>query len=946
MAVDFKKIEKKWQKRWEKQRLYEANPDKKRKKIFTSIIIPYVNGNIHIGHSYTYTRTDVYARLKRLQGYNVLLAQGFHATGEPIVGVVERLKKGDKSQIDTFQLYGATRRDIKNFRKKGPAFVANFWAKKIEESCRAAGFSVDWRRKFMLSITPQFSRFVEWQYNTLRKKGYVVQGTHPVVWCPKDQSPTGDHDRLEGEGESPQDYVLLKFVCGNYILPAATLRPETVYGVTNMWVNPDASYVVLKVNTEKWIVSKYAAEKLQDQMKYTEIENAFDVREIIGKKCTEPAGNREIPVLPAKFVDPDSTTGIVMSVPSHAPYDWIALKELTDSNELEQYGLSVQDIEPIQLIKTPGFGENPAIEITQQMGITSTKQEKELDEATSTVYKKEFHQGVLNESCGPYAGLAVSQAKDRLIMDFIEKGIADIMWEPTGRVVCRCTTRCYVKILENQWFLKYSDEVWKKQVRQHLARMNIYPEEARNNFENTIDWLKDKACTRKSGLGTTLPWDKEWIVETLSDSTVYMAYYTIAHIIAGKKIPATKLTDDVFDFVFLGKGDAKAISKKSKISKNVLQEMRGEFEYFYPMDMRNSGKDLIQNHLTFYLFHHAALWPESKWPRAVGVNGYVNVEGEKMSKSKGNIIPLINLTRQYGADLVRINIAASSEGIDDADWRAEGIKGYRSRLELVEEIVNSLKKARGRETRNIETYLKSKMNKAVKRATENYEQLRFRSSVHHALFEPTNDIRWYFRRVGGIKKANRRVLLDAAEKIIQMAAPLTPHFAEEMWARLGNKKSIFAGNNWPKTDELKVSEEVELGESLIRQTISDIEEIQRLAKIVKPKKAEIFVAENWKFRVYAHVLRNKGRPVNEITKEIMATGSYGSATVAFIQSLYKKITELKPVMPRTAQLRLLEEAKEFLEKELQLKAEIIDAEKSSEQKAKQATPQKFGILLE
>src|SRR3989338_10045688 len=251
MSKGFIKIEKKWQKKWERAGIFETDIDRKKKKFFTSLIIPYVNGRMHIGHSYTFTRTDIYARFKRMQGYNTLLAQGFHATGEPILGAIERLKKNDESQISTFKLFGATGRDIEQFKKKGPKYVAQFWAEKIEESAKLAGFSIDWRRKFILSLTPGFSRFVEWQYNSLRKKGYVVQGTHPVVWCPKDLSPTGDHDRLEGEGESPQEFTILKFKLDDYILAAATLRPETIYGVTNIWVNPDAKYVVFNVIGEK-----------------------------------------------------------------------------------------------------------------------------------------------------------------------------------------------------------------------------------------------------------------------------------------------------------------------------------------------------------------------------------------------------------------------------------------------------------------------------------------------------------------------------------------------------------------------------------------------------------------------------------------------------------------------------------------------------------------------
>ncbi|MBI4154315.1 leucine--tRNA ligase, partial [Candidatus Woesearchaeota archaeon] len=513
--INFRKIEKKWQKKWASRKLFEADPDK-RKKFFSSNVIPYVNGNVHIGHIYTYTRTEAYARYKRMQGFNVCFAQGFHATGEPILGSIERLRAGDHSQIDTFKTFGATEKDLDNFKKKGARYAAIFWAKRITDDMKSIGYSVDWRRMFTLSIDKQFSRFVEWQYNTLKKKGYVVQGTHPVVWCPKDQSPTGDHDRLQGEGESPVEYILIKFRLGDAFLPAATLRPETVYGVTNIWLNPHADYVKIDVGGEKWIVAREAVIKIKDQFKdVSEVKEYDEKIDLFGRRVKNPATNVDIPILPSEFVDPGNATGVVMSVPAHAPYDWIALEEAKEG-DLERYGITKDEVEPIALIATEEFGENPSKEICEKMGIKSTSQAEKLDEATGIVYKKEFHTGVLNENCGPYEGIKVSEAKEKIAMEFVENGISDIFYDVAG-VVCRCTTKCHVKILENQWFLKNSDEDWKKIVRKCLDKMSVYPEEARNNFISTIDWMKDKACARKSGLGTQLPWDRDWIVETLSD---------------------------------------------------------------------------------------------------------------------------------------------------------------------------------------------------------------------------------------------------------------------------------------------------------------------------------------------------------------------------------------------------------------------------------------------
>lgn len=912
--MDYRKVEKKWQQKWKKAKLFEANPQKGKKKFFSSLVIPYVNGNVHIGHCFTFTRTDIYARYKRMQGYNTLLACGFHATGEPILGIVERLKKGDKVQIDTLKLFGATDKDINNFKKQGPEYVAGFWAKKFEDGYNAIGYSVDWRRKFILSITPQFSKFVQWQYNTLKSKGFVAQGTHPVIWCPHDKSPTGDHDRLEGEGESPIDYTVLKFELKEQkgtFLPAATLRPETIYGVTNMWVNPEVEYIVAQVGKEKWIVSEDAVKKISDQQKNVKVIRKMHGEELVGKRVVEPVGNREIPILPAKFVDPSNATGIVMSVPSHAPYDWIGLKEIIDKpEEMEQYGVVKTDLEPISIIKVEGFGEHPAIEAVKRLGIKSTKQADLLDQATSEVYKKEFHQGFLKDNTGEYAGKKVSEVKQELVNEFKEAGIADEMWETTGKVVCRCTTVCHVKILENQWFLRYSDSMWKQMAKKCLAQMNVYPPEVRNNFENTIDWLKDKACARKSGLGTPLPWDKDWIVETLSDSTIYMAFYTIAGIISKNKIKPAQLTEEVFDYVFLGKGKPEQVGKKAKIKPKLLKQMREEFEYFYPVDMRLSAKDLVQNHLIFYMFHHTALWNENKWPKAIGVNGYVNIEGEKMSKSKGNVIPLKDLVKEYGADLVRLNIAGSAEGLDDADWRAENIKGIRSRIEFLNDQIRNLKKLKGSKNGLQEKYLLSKLQSVVEKATGAYESLNIRTAINAALFDGTNLLKMYFERDGNNRKAVENVL----STFVRLLAPVAPHVCEELWSTIGKGFASVAA--WPKVDVKLIDEDVESQEDYVSKVSEDVKSVIAMlskAQAFKPKKITLFIGPQGKYTAYEK--ERERRP------------------------------ELKPLhLSAEKEFSILKQYCAILEKKFSAKVQVEHA-KGQHQKANAAKPEKPGIFI-
>jgi leucyl-tRNA synthetase len=928
-----RKIEEKWQRKWEKAKVFEANIDKKRKKFFITFPYPYVNGAPHIGHTFSFFRVDSFARFKRLQGFNVLFPQGFHATGEPILGTIERLKQNDETQIETFKLFGASNEDIKNFAEKGPEFVARYWMNKWIEDLKRSGMSIDWRRTFITAITPHYNKFIEWQYNTLRKKGYVVQGTHPVVWCPHDQSPTGDHDRLKGEGESPIQLYIIKFKLeSGEILPCATLRPETIFGVTNIWVKSNEEYVLAKVNGEKWIISKKTVEKLKDQLRSVEKLEIINSNSFIGKLAENPVTKEKVPILPAKFIDLEFGTGIVMSVPAHAPYDFIALEDLKKS----EFGkkLNIEKIIPKKIIELEDYKGIPAEEACKAYNIENQEQFEKLELATQEVYKKEFHKGKMVVE--PFKDLSVKEAKEKTVELLKSINASDFIWETTGLVVCRCNTRCHVKILENQWFLKFSDEEWKKKVKECIDMMKFYPEEIRQQFINTVDWLENKACARKTGLGTKLPWDKEWIVETLSDSTIYMAFYTIFHHL--KNIPAEKLSDEIFDFLFLGKGNCNKIAKKYGIKESLLKKMREEFEYFYPVDLRSSGKDLVQNHLTFYLFHHTAIWDKRYWPKAIAVNGFVNVAGEKMSKSKGNIIPLFRLLEEFGSDLTRINIISSAEGLSDADWRGENVKTFLERINFIFLIVDSLKKMKYRKIRNIDMFLVSRINEIGKASIEAYENLKFRTATQLLFFEFFNDIDWYLKRVGSITNANKNVLRSILKKFTILVSPLIPHLSEEIWEKIGGKNFVFKAGI-PKFE--KVDERVILKEKFLQNLIGDIREISKLVE-EKPKEIYIIVASEWKFDLVKKLMKGKKIEVKDLLTK------FEEREREHVAKFYRKILnkiESKKFISRNEELEILKEAKEFLEREFKTKIIISVEEKSGLEKAKQAEPFKPSVYF-
>jgi leucyl-tRNA synthetase len=223
--------------------------------------------------------------------------------------------------------------------------------------------------------------------------------------------------------------------------------------------------------------------------------------------------------------------------------------------------------------------------------------------------------------------------------------------------------------LTDQWYLVYGEADWQKIVYDHIhsPAFSAYHEKNMEKFDFVLGWLKEWACSRLFGLGTLLPWDQKWVIESLSDSTVYMAYYTIAHHIHGsvsnltgvnneQHLEAAMFSDEVFDYIFLAKTRPAVVPAALDA---VLDSMKSEFEYWYPMDLRVSAKDLIPNHLTMSLYNHVEIWKDRPelWPRGIYCNGHVMVDAEKMSKSKGNFLMLLGCVEEYSADATRFALA-------------------------------------------------------------------------------------------------------------------------------------------------------------------------------------------------------------------------------------------------------------------------------------------------
>jgi leucyl-tRNA synthetase len=935
--VDWKSLETKWQGRWAEAAAFETDPDLEKPKYYLTVAYPYPNSPQHIGHGRTYTLTDVHARYMRMRGYNVLLPMAWHFTGTPLFAMVERLKERDPSLVDTFlNLYGIP--ESKLHELEDPISMATYFANEIKTGMQKIGYSIDWRRTFT-TVDDYYHKFIEWQFAKLRQKGYITQGSHPVGWCPHCGNPVGQHDTVGDKEPEIEEFTLIKFRMGDTVFPAATLRPETVYGVTNIWLNPDAAYVEADVDGEIWIVSVEAVPKLGMLGHKVSVTSEFQGSRLIGQTLTNPATGRELPILPAPFVDPKNATGVVMSVPAHAPFDYVALEQLKLDIKAnpEAYKVKPSDVsklEPISVIELPSYGDSPAVDIVKKMKITD-QNSPDLEKATKEIYSDEFHRGKMRGNTGQYVGLNVQVAKEAVKEDLISAGNATTMYEMMEPVECRCGTEIVVKIFENQWFINYGDEAWKKLARENIGEMEIVPPELRQEFLNVVDWLKAKACARKAGMGTRLPWAPDWIIESLSDSTIYMAYYTVIKGLNELKPRPEQLTEAFWDYVFLGLGSAVKVEATTEIPMEKVEELRNEFSYFYPLDARHSGRDLIPNHLTFMIFIHDAIWGREFWPQGIFVNGSVLMEGSKMSKSMNNIIPLVNAIDRFGADPLRISLMITAEPLKDADFSpdlANSMGDMLGRFYARAQKIISEKQYDDYELQEIDLWMLSRLQSHIADANEAMHELRVRKTIHATTYDLEGDLDWYLKRVASDrdhaerKKAINHVEWTVLDTQVRMLAPFTPHLCDEIWEQMGGENFV-AFAPWPEVDGALIREDAEELETIIKTCTEDVSNITKVTGI-KPETVHFYTANNWKWKMLEKAMEMQAKgsvDVGSLIREAFKdeemrikqkeVPAYARTLVEEVKKIPERNLKLRREMGFVNETKLLQDAEKFLRAE-------------------------------
>ncbi|KAF7759757.1 hypothetical protein Agabi119p4_11452 [Agaricus bisporus var. burnettii] len=925
-------------------------------KWFGNFPYPYMNGSLHLGHAFTISKIEFAAGYERMLGKRALFPHGFHVTGMPIKAsadkviremqlfgqdfenfeqVQEEIKQEqerdpiDKSkakkgklvakstgltyQFQIMESIGIPRSEIKKFADT-QHWLTYFPPLAIADN-NALGSRIDWRRTFLTTdANPYYDTFVRWQVNKLYRLGKIKFGERYTIYSPKDGQPCMDHDRQEGEGFGPQEYTGMKMevvewspaakeaieakVGGRKVyLVAATLRPETMYGQTNCFVGPTLKYGVFAANEKEAYLCTYRAARNMtfqgiitprgEVNKLAEVEGAS----LIGTKIKAPlAVNPEVYVLPMESVLATKGTGVVTSVPSDSPDDYQTLMDLRKKAEYYKIDPKWAAIDPVPVLSTPTYGDLSAPAIVKQLKILSAKDTKQLAEAKEIAYKEGFYNGTM--VVGEYKGQSVQDAKPKVRESLINQGLAFAYAEPEGFVLSRSADECVVALMD-QWYLDYGEESWRAQVEELLQGMNTYTEETRHGFQKTLAWLNKWACARTYGLGSKLPWDPQFLVESLSDSTIYMSYYTVAHLLHAGSLDGSvpgplgitpdQMTDEIWEYIFCDG----PFPNPSPLPQDKADALKHEFTYFYPYDIRSSAKDLIPNHLTFNLYVHAALFPKKMFPLSMRANGHLMLNGKKMSKSTGNSLTLREAVEKFGADATRLTLADAGDGMEDANFEEKSANANILRVHTLltwcEETLKDDANLRHGEKNYFDQVFEQEINHLINLTQTHYTATNYKDALKYGFYE-MQIIRDWYREVTSNLNMHAQTIHYWIRIATLLITPIAPHFAEHIWTTILKEPQSIQLALWP-TPTSPVDRVLLESSNYMRTTVKSIRDAEvNLLKLMAKAKSKKNASSSSSSDSFVHFDPKKPKEV----KIYVATSfpSWQDACVGIVQDAY------------------------------------------------------------
>jgi leucyl-tRNA synthetase len=872
-------------------------------------------------------------------GEAVLFPFGIHASGLPAVTWAQKVKDRDPA---TIQQLIDEHVDLEEWtRLEDPEHAARFLGASYRKVLRSIGALVD-ESTYLTTVDEDYQSFIRWQFHALKESGALVQGTYFASVCPVcgpvavDPSET---DLSSGGTAETLRYATVPFrLDDGRVLLAATLRPETVYGVTNLWVGFDETLVVWHHGSGAYLVARTGAEHLVEQHG-GHLGHEVPAAELVGRSVTVPLREVNVPILASSLVDPKVGTGVVMSVPAHAPADAAAIAELPESDR-SQLGT------PPVLIEVPrdaslsaseteltrGEG-TPAVRALRATGTSGLKDTAHLNDATERLYRLEYVRGRMTTPA--LAGILVREAREHVAAELARTGDSFELQEFSEPVVCRNGHEVVIRRVPDQWFLHYSDLEWKDATRALVSRLVTWPPDYGRELAGILDWFNDRPCTRRGKwLGTPFPFDPSWVIEPIADSTLYMAYFVVRRFVSTRRLAPRQLTDAFFDFVFRGKGPG-----EPTVERSLLEEVRAEFLFWYPLDFNIGGKEHKRVHFPVFLYTHARLLPPELEPKGIYVNGWITgPAGSKLSKKEvstkgGRIPPVEQVLATWGPDALRLYYVIAASPAQDVEWDSALVDAAAGRLGEVERLVRETA-GDGAGDPELDAWLFSAVHQLLVRLRDAYATTDLREAAELTYVALPTILRRFYARGGARGAATDRV----GAAWVRLLAPITPHLAEEL--ALGRLEGLVASQRFPTPEEFPRSDVAEAREAFLDRVEDDLRAVLRPSTdrgAPPPEEAVFYVADPWKRTVEQWMREAVDRGEVPSVRAVMerSTGhpeveAHRAEVAKYVQRIGPLLRSEPPAPPPVNELEALRVAEGYLVRRFGLRSVSVYRESEAE----------------
>ena len=742
-VYNHKVVEKKWQKVWDDEKAFAATNDYSKPKYYALVEFPYPSGQgLHVGHPRPYTALDIVARKRRMQGYNVLYPMGWDAFGLPTENYA-----------------------IKN--KIHPKIVTENNVKHFKDQLHSLGYSFDWDREIN-TTDPKYYKWTQWIFLKLFKAGLAYKKEMPINWCTSCKVGLANEEVVNGVCERCGAPVVRK-VKSEWMLKITDYADKLIEGLN------DVDYIErVKVSQKNWIGRSTGAEvdfrikDTEDKLRIytTRCDTLFGVTYMVVspehpyldkykdqiKNWEEIVAYREQASRKSDFeraeLAKDKTGVAIDGLTAINPVNGKEVPIWVSDYVLMSYGTGAIMAVPAHDERDWEFAKKfhlPIIQVVAKNG-----EEVDVNEAAFT----DVATGVLINS-DFLNGLEVNDAKEKMIKFLEEKGIGQAKtnyklrdwvfsrqryWgEPIPIVHC---DKCgYVPIDESELPLLLPE------VESYMPTDNgESPLAAMTDWVNTTCPCCGGPAKRETD---TMP---QW-----AGSSWYFLRYTDPH------------------------------NDKALASPEALK-------YWLPVDWYNGGMEHTTLHLLYSRFWHKFLYDQGVVPtpepyqKRTSHGMILGENGEKMSKSRGNVVNPDDIVQEYGADTLRTYEMFIGAFDLAASWSEDGVKGCRRFLDRVWKLQDLMTEEEGY-SKDLET----KMHQTIKKVSNDFENLKYNTAIA-AMMTLLND----FYKKGSITRGELKTL-------IILLNPVAPHITEEMWQIIGCEGRVYQ-QTWPEFEEAKTVE--------------------------------------------------------------------------------------------------------------------------------------------